>query len=486
MTATPTAFTFPENPVANQEVTNTATGTRYIYLYPPGKWDVLLKDVSGDFVNTDGDTMTGPLELFMDDATSTGALQIKLTDDDSGNYFLKLRNDDNSIFGTINGQRQFTYNGKQIRLQPLGHDWYTLPTEGQSSSTSGLGFTLKGPAKNDATFSGTVLDCVFYGDVNKPTRVRYFGDSIGGNDLVNKEYVDNLVGTANAGQEALSYEGGTIQLGGDGGSQDGNLVVQQGVDENDNDIGGFLYVKNKEGTPSFVVGPSGRTETREDIFMVNEVDDEQRLYSFGTTNHKLTIAVGGLITAGGDTPVVMNKNLVLTYSGTALEGFGVTFNEDQQREQAVTFNPSKFHEDYYQPFTIQGVQTDDPQNRLLYATVVPALNFDISAARDEIYYFGSTSAGKTIQTRDSVQAMLNASAGNLDNYYTKTQTDQNFYKIQSVQVKGAFIDQGLKSLSVKATNLGHAFVVVDNIGQIVADMGGTTATGGYLRSYGTF
>ena len=64
------AFTFPENPVANQKVTNTETGTQYIYLNPPGKWDVLLKDNSGDFVDVGGDTMTGPLALFMSDAST--------------------------------------------------------------------------------------------------------------------------------------------------------------------------------------------------------------------------------------------------------------------------------------------------------------------------------------------------------------------------------------------------------------------------------
>ena len=132
------AFTFPENPVANQKVTNTATGTQYIYLYPPGKWDVLLKDVSGDFVDAGGDTMTGPLELFMADASTAGALQIKLSDADTGNYFLKLRNTDNSIFASINGNRQFDFKGKQLQIQPLGNDWLTLET-----STASLGLKIK-------------------------------------------------------------------------------------------------------------------------------------------------------------------------------------------------------------------------------------------------------------------------------------------------------------------------------------------------------
>ena len=70
------AFTFPENPVANQTVTNTATGTQYIYLYPPGKWDVLLKDVSGDFVMRRRHH-DGLLELFMDATSAVVLCQLR-------------------------------------------------------------------------------------------------------------------------------------------------------------------------------------------------------------------------------------------------------------------------------------------------------------------------------------------------------------------------------------------------------------------------
>ena len=164
------------------------------------------------------------------------------------------------------GNRQCNDNGRQLKIQPLGNGWLTLPESGDGSSTSSLGLRISGPAVNSAVFNGTVLDCVFYGDVTKSTRIRHFGDIVGTNDLVNKKYVDDLVGTSNASQEALYYEGSTIQLGGTGGTQDGNLVIQEGVDSNGNDIGGFMYVKDKDGTPAFVVGPSGRTETREDIY----------------------------------------------------------------------------------------------------------------------------------------------------------------------------------------------------------------------------
>ena len=39
--------------------------------------------------------------------------------------------------------------------------------------------------------------------------------------------------------------------------------------------------------------------------MVITTEDHQRLLSFGTTNHKLTIGVGGQIAAGSDTPVII-------------------------------------------------------------------------------------------------------------------------------------------------------------------------------------
>ena len=62
---------------------------------------MLLKDVSGDFVHVSGDTMTGPLQLVMADASTSGALQIKTSDNESTNYHLKLRNADNSIVATV-------------------------------------------------------------------------------------------------------------------------------------------------------------------------------------------------------------------------------------------------------------------------------------------------------------------------------------------------------------------------------------------------
>ena len=55
------AFIFPNNPANDQVVTNTETGTRYIYQAVPGKWVVYAKNPENSFVELAGDTMTGPL-----------------------------------------------------------------------------------------------------------------------------------------------------------------------------------------------------------------------------------------------------------------------------------------------------------------------------------------------------------------------------------------------------------------------------------------
>ena len=40
-------------------------------------------------------------------------------------------------------------------------------------------------------------------------------------------------------------------------------------------------------------------------------------------------------------------------------------------------------------------------------------------------------------------------------------------------------------LGVKSGTLGHAFAIIDNIDQLLAEWGGTTATGGHYKQYGT-
>ena len=57
------AFIFPNNPANDQIVTNSETGTRYIYQAVPGKWVVYAKNPENSFVELAGDTMTGELRL---------------------------------------------------------------------------------------------------------------------------------------------------------------------------------------------------------------------------------------------------------------------------------------------------------------------------------------------------------------------------------------------------------------------------------------
>ena len=438
------AFQFPANPDNGDKTTNPDTGTTYVYQNPPGKWVVETTNLDTSYVAVAGDTMTGPLIVEPVPEANSQTIQNAITAIAAANtskargLLATTKSGVEVILTTGEGDTKFT--GRDIIVQPNVNLI-------KSSFPGFAGFQIKGrvPGSIVVTVVISLLHIILMSNDLSGTEVHYFGGNTSEWSIVNKRYVDGKVSN-DTDETAVPLSGGTISSQASLQLQrtDGNLTIQQGKDENDNNLGGFFQVLDNPGTVSFSVGPNGRTETREDIFMVNTEEDSQRLLSFGTTNHKLTIGVGGQIAAGSDTPVVINQNFVLTYGGTALNGFGVTFNEDQQREQAVTFNPSKFHTDYYQPFTIQGVQTDDPQNRLLYATVVPAMDFDVSAARDELYYFGSTNPGKSVQTRDSVQAMLNASAGNLDNYYTKTQTDSKFLQNVKARLKDQVVLLSIK------------------------------------------
>ena len=72
------AFSFPQNPTDGQKVTNADTGVTYVYQTIPGKWDVQVKDFGGEFVDTTGDTMTGPLKIFTDEVNTSGKSLFKV------------------------------------------------------------------------------------------------------------------------------------------------------------------------------------------------------------------------------------------------------------------------------------------------------------------------------------------------------------------------------------------------------------------------
>ena len=120
---------------------------------------------------------------------------------------------------------------------------------------------------------------------------------------------------------------------------------------------------------------------------------------------------------------------MVTYNGTTLEGFNVTFNELGNKQQVVTFKPSKATTAYYTSFIIQGVRNDDPSNRLLYTNIAPTTGENASLFEDEIFYMGKTSGSRSLQTKASVQAMYVVQAA--CQLLLKAEADNNFLKVVS-------------------------------------------------------
>ena len=105
------AFQFPENPQNGDTTTNAATGLTYIYRNPPGKWEVLMTTSASDFVNVTGDTMTGPLVMDPDSATSTGVVNIKVSTTAADNFGLKIRDSSDNPFFQAGGDKGVEYFG---------------------------------------------------------------------------------------------------------------------------------------------------------------------------------------------------------------------------------------------------------------------------------------------------------------------------------------------------------------------------------------
>ena len=105
------AFQFPENPGNGDTTTNAATGLTYVYRYPPGKWEVLMTASASDFVNVTGDTMTGPLVMDPDAATSTGVVNIKISTTAADNFGLKIRDSSDASFFQAGGDKGVEYSG---------------------------------------------------------------------------------------------------------------------------------------------------------------------------------------------------------------------------------------------------------------------------------------------------------------------------------------------------------------------------------------
>ena len=177
------AFIFPNNPANEQVVTNTETGTQYIYQTVPGKWVVNAKNPENSFVELAGDTMTGALSIQPSAVSSTGVLNIKTSTNATNNYAFKINNSSNQTFFQAIGDSSLQLIGKKTQVNPA-LNFFSPP---------GIaGFEILGPTVDNPAVLASVLNC-YYNSDSSGTQIRYFGKVVENNDITNKLYVDNQV-----------------------------------------------------------------------------------------------------------------------------------------------------------------------------------------------------------------------------------------------------------------------------------------------------
>ena len=187
------AFTFPNNPNNEQVVTNSETGTQYIYQASPGKWVVTAKNPENSFVELAGDTMTGALSIQPSAVASTGVLSIKTSSSASNNYAFKVNNSLNQTFFQGTGDSSLKLIGKTTQVTPA-LNFFSPP---------GIaGFEILGPTVDNPSDISSVLNC-YYNSDSSGTQIRYFGKVAENNDIVNKLYVDNKVAGVLSGSVTL-------------------------------------------------------------------------------------------------------------------------------------------------------------------------------------------------------------------------------------------------------------------------------------------
>jgi len=177
------AFTFPNSPSNEQVVTNSETGTQYIYQSSPGKWVVNAKNPENTFVELSGDTMTGALSIQPSAVSSTGVLNIKTSTNATNNYAFKLNNNLNQTFFQAGGDSSVKLIGKATQVNPA-LNFFNPP---------GIaGFEILGPTVDNPAVLASVLNC-YYNSDSSGTQIRYFGKVVENNDIANKLYVDTSV-----------------------------------------------------------------------------------------------------------------------------------------------------------------------------------------------------------------------------------------------------------------------------------------------------
>ncbi len=273
------AFSFPENPSNGQVTTNATTGVNYVFqsLPAPGKWDVQLQNFDTNFVSTSGDTMTGTLNLYPTSEQPAGELNIKSATNANTDYAFKIRNSDSAIYLSANAEGNVTLSGKLTNIKP-----YTDPVSAffnpSDAGSSAAGLQIRGPIVGNTSRNSRVLDCVYYGN-DTPTRIRYFGAITGGNDLVNKAYVDT--------QDPLE---GFI-LNEDGGSKttDGNIIIKQGTSAGAA-ASGNLKITDSSDNVKVALGQGDIDLTGNLSF--NSTSTNRNIQAYGATNPALKFLVG--------------------------------------------------------------------------------------------------------------------------------------------------------------------------------------------------
>ena len=221
------AFSFPQNPSNGDPVRNNTTGVNYVYVDPPGKWEVVSENYDSEYVNVIGDTMTGPLTIQPTESQLQGALKVIPSSEVSNNRVMRLYSTSTKYFFEASANTKITYTGTDFRFFP-SLNYFTPPGT--------AGFRIAGPVPGDSSPLNDVLNC-YYNSDDSGTQIKYFGQIFSDEDLVNKGYVDNLVTNS---EESLIH-GGTIAEGNEGSvSSTGNLSIQK----SSTDKGGNLYIRS--------------------------------------------------------------------------------------------------------------------------------------------------------------------------------------------------------------------------------------------------
>ena len=174
------AFIFPNNPANDQIVTNTETGTRYIYQAVPGKWVVYAKNPENTFVELAGDTMTGPLIISPANTLGSTDALLKL-DNSSGKAspgaLLEIDGESSTnIFNLYN-------HAFSSHLQ-----FFQIFTPGPAVSGGVTGFSLHGKnVSKPGDLNETLLQQIRDSNSQTDDSLRYDGLIVDDKDIVNRD-----------------------------------------------------------------------------------------------------------------------------------------------------------------------------------------------------------------------------------------------------------------------------------------------------------